>query len=108
MSRGKHIKKNDPVEIWPKALKAGCNPKKVVSGCVLLEGDHTAPAGTFAMWAEGPAPPLLIAFWKLWFPILTQTSAKAYREVRGKKEKKFISSRCADIFHLCYSNFSHP
>lgn len=101
------LKKNDPVEIWPKALKAGCNPKKVVSGCVPLEGDHTAPAGTFTVRAEGPAPLLLIAFWKLQFPILTQTSAKAYREARGEKKKKSISSRCADIFHLCYSNFSY-
>lgn len=108
ISHGKCINKNDTVEIWLKARKAGCNRKEVVSGCVPLERDHTAPAGLPWHGQRDLAPLLPTALWKLQFPILMQTSAKAYREARGEREKKkSISIHCADIVHLCYSNFSH-
>lgn len=83
--------------------------KRRWSWAVSLWKGITQPLQGPSLCGQGDlAPPLLVAFWKLQFPILMQTSAKPYREARGEREKKkSISIRCADIFHLCYSNFSH-
>lgn len=72
------------MEIWPKlALRK--------EGGLRLAGDHTAQAGTIHHGCISS---------------INTDPARARGEVRGEREKS-ISICCADVFHLCSSDFSH-